>query len=652
MSILGNLEKYLSYDEVMQERGYKPILIFTTVNDYDDWEGRRTIVSTVPHDVQLQTDTSYLPFKDQLGVTWSSLKDRLQSIGSEISSSLTGVSGEVTDADRALQGFMVDLSVAQQSPQPYSWANIIFQNPLAVSPSGDQFFGSDFLKYGYPVWFQIGYVDNLGQVVPHPFTQTISNDVPIVFAGLIGALDQELTMQAGDRLLLQAADYRWYFDNFQYGQGTVDDDWQLDDTDELIDVLKKFFEKFLEDGAKTAPKAIMSAMGFRILKTKIKEPKITKDNFDSHVSPKKLPQLPKDDRTIAEPMKTTYLSILRRIENVYKVDINWRAINLYETKITVMPRLDPYSMAFKKSGKKTFKLDPAFDTKVHQAVLGGNVRNWKFGIDAAGAVNRVIFKIVDPDSGEAAESFLMEKVVIDDILREWKETLGGTPANLTPNVPKSHDDVSEAKLTESTYNTRTGTNILGAILPTASDLDRVFGKQTRAIELVISKDELKDRAKGIRLKIRGKTIPYPKQAIEEILRRLHYWGADGSIMMMGNADIREGDLIEVFDRRPKGTTLLGFQPDTTQQTMSSFLERYKEQIQREDPKLDVTKYKKNKYLGLRMFENIFYVWKVRHYVGPQGFWTKVYFRKQRDAVLTDKSKIFKTLRERSKRRED
>jgi hypothetical protein len=42
---------------------------------------------------------------------------------------------------------------------------------------------------------------------------------------------------------------------------------------------------------------------------------------------------------------------------------------------------------------------------------------------------------------------------------------------------------------------------------------------------------------------------------------------------------------------------------------------------------------KGERLGIIAYENIYFIWKIRHYVGPPGYWTKVWFVKQRDAKM-------------------
>ena len=410
---MGSIKDYLSYDSVMQERGYKPIIRFITVHSYDNPWDRRTLVDTTPFDILVQEEARYRPRGKAIV---SNLKERLADIGSDVVSSLTGVSGSITDKQRAFEGCMVDLTIAQRpSPQPYSWANIIFQNPLGVSPSGDQFFGTDFLKYCYPVWIQIGYVNNLGEIVGHPFDATKRNKLPVTFAGLIGSLDQEMTMQSGDRLLVQAADFRWYFENFVLGQGIIAGDVFVIKPDmKLQDAIDKLFGAFLDDGGYTAPKAILDAMGFQ-LEGRTYAINIPDVKFD-RVSPDKIPRRPSTELDIGDAMGVTYLTMLQRLEEIYQVDINWIPVSIWETEIVVSPRLDPYSMLFDSSGK----LDDKFDKRIHQAILGGNVRNWAFRIDAAGSVNRLLIKTVDPDSGELGDSFLLNKSTIDEILYRWK----------------------------------------------------------------------------------------------------------------------------------------------------------------------------------------------------------------------------------------
>jgi len=499
------------------------------------------------------------------------------------------------------------------------------------------------LKYGYPVWIQMGYVNNQGEIIGHPFSTKKLDDLPVLFGGLIGALDQEITINSGDRLRVQVNDYRWYLENFIYGQNKNVPQWVIDEKTNLTTAIKNYFEAFLADGAETAPRGIMRAMGFTLLKTKIKTPKV---KFDNRVSLRKKPAVEEDDRFLAAPLEkeSNYLIMLRRLENMYQVDINWVVEDIYTTSIVVSPRLDPYSMAFDKKGI----YDSTFDKRVHQAILGGNVRNWTFGIDAAGAANRIAVRIIDPKSGKPGDSFLLKKSTIDEILESWATVSTGklgAAAGITPNKASDFDRIRKAKpVLESTGK------LLGVITPTYDDLDKVFGRQTRTLELSISEKSLKKRLKkgrGIKTPT-GKVLPYSKEALEYYMRRLHYWGADGSIMLMGNANIKEGDLIEIFDKRPKGTTVLGFKRDILRESMKSFTERFTDALKDAGVK-NLAKYRKNRYLGLGIFDNIYYIWKVRHFLGPQGFWTKVWYKKQRDSVGVQKSRTFATLRERAKK---
>jgi hypothetical protein len=613
---LGGIKDYLTYEGVLQERGYKPVIVFTTVHSYDNTD-KRVIVSTLPSDIKIKRDIKTgTPKTEAIAKAFG----ETHSI-STILSPVTDTSGVVTDKQRAFEGCMIDLTVSQgRSPQPYSWANIIFQNPLNVSPSGDQFFGSDFLKYGFPVWIQIGYVNNVGEIVAHPFDTNKRDDLTIVFAGLIDSLNQELTIQSGDRLLVQAADYRWYFENFLLGQGTIDGDVLIIEPKmKLEDAMTLFFKSFLEDGGETAPISIMEAMGFTVLGSVVDAPSCIVYDF---VSPEKLPQRPATGLEIGMAMNTTYLTILQRIEDIYQIDINWVPFSLGLTDIVITRRADPVSMVYDKHDE----IDSRLDTRVHQAILGGNVRNWSFAIDAAGSVNQVLIKVVDPSSGEPGDSFLMTKGTIDEILFDWK-------TRELPDTEKAHLSAIQSYDIKSDLITISDkTKLKGVLFPVDSDLNKVFGKQTKAVELIISRGAKKRHSLATELAT-GDTLPWPKEALELILRRLHFWGAQGSVMLMGNADIREGDLIEVFDIRPKGTTVLGFQRGVPKETLTPFLKRFSE-------------------LGLSVFENVFYIWKVRHYLGPQGYWSKVYFRKQRDSLGAKKSLMFKTMQKQSKKGED
>ena len=644
-----SIPEYLSYDQVLQDRGYKPIIIFSSVNGYDDFKYRRIISHNIPLDIRNDVLSKTLSggiSSGVAGVTTESLKSRvlgrISSVAGEINDTLSDISGTVDDDKRAFEGCMIDLTIpeGQGGPQNYSWANIIFQNPLAVSPSGDQFFGSDFLKYGFPVWIQIGYLDGQGRIVSHPFSDTYLEEPEIVFGGLIGSLTQEMTLQAGDRMLVQGVDYSWYFENFLLGQHGKDDTFSIQvgkGGTPLEIAINDFFKYFLEDGGADAPKAIMQAMGFKVYETvSSKAPTV---EFDKRVPKTKTPV--KGKGTLGDAMEDNYLTILNRLQDAYNVDINWKPQSIWETKIVVTPRLDPYSMAFDKSGK----IDPLFDLKIHQAILGGNVRNWTFAVDAAGSANRLLVRVVKPETGEPEDVILLTKATIDEILEQWKQrddlVKGVLGADLkSPSNPDVL--VNEAKTK--------GEPLFGVKYPTVDDLDKVFGKQTKALELIISRDAVKDKGEGLKLPS-GKVLPLSEEAVQTIVRRLHYWGAKGSVMLMGNPSIKQGDLIEVFDRRPKGTTSLGFQPDIAEKSMTSFLERYKTRLEEIKKGLS-TNYKKTRYLGMAEWDNVYYVWKVDHYLGPEGYWTKVHYVKQRDAITASRSQVFKTMRERAKKKKE
>lgn len=639
-----SVKDYLAYDHMMQDRGYKPVMVLSTVSDYDKIEERRILVNTLPMDVRARDGTDIYGKKTSI---MSSLKQRLADVGSDVRSSVTDITGKVSDKDRALEGCMIDLTVAQGTPQLYSWANVIFQNPLIVAPSGDKFFGSDFLKVGFPIWFQLGYVNNVGKLVSHPFDMDEKLHLPVLFAGLIGALDQEITMESGDRLLVMAAGFRWYFVNFTIGQTKIVGgkisikNYDIAPTTTLEDAITVFFERFLEDGGKTAPKGILSAMGINpssVVGTK--DPINLK--WDELVDKDKLPTT--DKLTMGKPMKDNYLTALSRLENLYQVDINWVAENTHDTVIQISPRLDPHTMATKSA--RMNKED--IDKKIHQIVLGGNVRNWTFGVDAVGTVNRLAIKIVDPASGEVNDTFLMSKKDIGIILEEWSQASGHTTKR-----PRRKIGLGLIPGSSRLTGFVSASSVHGAFLQSDDDMSSVFGDQTRLLELVLSRDEAKSAtAPGPAIPDRSPTpggsarsiykIPYSLEAMENILRRLHYWGTRGSVMIMGNADVHDGDLIEVFDKRPKGTTLLGFDAGVTTEVMSSFKDRIAEK----------QKASTNQCLGLAVFKNIYYIWKVCHYFGPQGYWTKIWFVKQRDALGVSKSAIFQSMRKRSKRKED
>ena len=99
-------------------------------------------------------------------------------------------------------------------------------------------------------------------------------------------------------------------------------------------------------------------------------------------------------------------------------------------------------------------------------------------------------------------------------------------------------------------------------------------------------------------------------------------------MMIGNSHIREGDLLRVTDVRPKGG-VLNVNFAAAQSAISSIAEKVA-QIQDEE---GTSRTYRRERLGIEAYENTYFIWKIRHYVGPPGYWTKVWFVKQRDSLM-------------------
>ena len=314
------------------------------------------------------------------------------------------------------------------------------------------------------------------------------------------------------------------------------------------------------------------------------------------------------------------------------VDIDWKAITTTKTIITVKPRLDPYSMLWDTNSSGDEYVTYGFNTKIHDAVIGGNVRDWVYGIDADGVVNRLAIKIGKSDSGEPFDSLLFSKKDINNLIDEWETSAEGTKRH-----PKKTDTIEgeDWRLYGDTKAKR-GFNI-GTLFKPRDDVAAIFGKQTRIVEILHSKADLGDAEK---ITLTGERLPYSKEAIQSILRRIHHWGMRGSVMLIGNADIQTGHILRITDKRARGNSILGMDTKAVKATITNFVEKFKDYGEKITESRNPPK---SGYLGMYLFENLFFIWKIRHYLGPQGFWTKVWFVKQRDSLASTKSSIFKTM---------
>lgn len=671
---LGSLKDALfgmAFDPI-QESGFKPVFRVVSQESYADTKlGTKMLVDTLPAD--LRAKLSYKDVRDDYSdisagaggaVKLASeelyasadqvIKQTVGSIKSTIMQSMTGT--PASPEDRPLEGCMIDFSIHNQ---PYPFAHVIFQNPTRSNPRGDQLFGTDLLKVGFPIWIYAGYMDQFGNIVSHPFDPRPQYHIPLVFSGFIGAISQEITEGAGDRMQLQCVGYMWYLENYTL---ETNDILSVEMTTPIETTIQRLFDEFYKSGGYSIPNIVKKALRLTVKKVGGEEDIVvdafgptqeypyltdTSNTFkpsvryiygsSKNITPVRANSETEEgvDEVILGVRGSSFSSIMQNIEVYYDVDIEWD-VHGY---LTVHGKEDPYTRMLKKKGKKGVikktgeKGDyGGHDIRVHDAIIGGNVRNLELSVDAEGVASGLRLTVHSPNTSHASETYIFNKSDIERILKEWEADEGSVEEaigdSLNP-IFTAGQTVSEKK----------------------SDMYKLFGNKTFALDVVHystkaptlgedyivlaeqtdvlgEDDELLEREPADVVFLKKMQVPWPKRALQALFRRIKYWGMRGSVMMIGNSRIREGDLLRITDIRPKGS-VLNVNLDAYRNTTRSIAEKVDEILDKEGK---VRTYRRER-LGIEAFDNVYFIWKMRHYVGPPGYWTKVFFVKQRDALM-------------------
>lgn len=638
----------------LQESGYKPVFRVLSQNSYADTElATKLLVDTLPRDLKMKVKSWWvrddfatvagdvgiesIGAAEGLGTGASTVvKQTVGSIKDSVKQSVTGT--PASPDDRPLEGCMIDFSLHRQ---PYPFSHVIFQNPTVTNPRGDQLFGTDLLKVGFPIWIYAGYIDQSGNVVKHPFDPMPRNHIPLVFAGFIGAISQEITEGAGDRMQLQCVGYLWYLENFSL---ETEDILQIGMDTPIEVAIQRLFDEFYRSGGYSIPDIVKKAMRLKEkiaitekLTTAVMIPgteylAITLNTFKPSVryiygssksmTPKKSNNKEGGFSSVILGIRgSSFKSIMQTIEWSYCVDIEWD-VHGY---LTVHGKADPYHRMVDKEGK----VDERHIPRVHDAVIGGNIKNLDMSVSAEHVASGLRLTIHSPDTSHASETYVFTMSDIDRVLKDWEEEARKTKEPITDEL--------------------TPTLIAGKkALVTDNDLFRLFGNKTFALDVIqfttdhptlgsdylVLEEDVEtsvDEPGVVEIEYANKKIivPWPKEALQVLFRRLKYWGMRGSAMMIGNSNIREGDLLRITDVRPKGG-ILNVNLGAYRTVVSSIAEKV-EEIRNDSA---VSELYKGSRLGIIAFENVYFIWKIRHYVGPPGYWTKVWFVKQRDSLMS------------------
>jgi hypothetical protein len=126
--------------------------------------------------------------------------------------------------------------------------------------------------------------------------------------------------------------------------------------------------------------------------------------------------------------------------------------------------------------------------------------------------------------------------------------------------------------------------------------------------------------------------PYEEDAssvIEQIIEYFRYYGMRGTVFMMGNPKIRCGDVLRLTDIRSFGIT--GISDKTVIDQLSKEIQYTANNTSMAGDPAGDSEFERS--FRLKNLIDHYYIWKVVHYIGPDGFKTKIFYTKERDSYV-------------------
>ena len=113
---------------------------------------------------------------------------------------------------------------------------------------------------------------------------------------------------------------------------------------------------------------------------------------------------------------------------------------------------------------------------------------------------------------------------------------------------------------------------------------------------------------------------------DQMIDYFRYYGMRGTCFMIGNPKIRVDDVLRLSDIR--SVTMTGLPNKSALASLSKEIEFTADNLLKEDLQWDSLI---EKSFRLKSGIDHFFIWKVVHYIGPDGFKTKVFYTKERDS---------------------
>ena len=561
------------------ESGLRPVFRIETCKSLDSGViGDRILANTIPWWVNIQGSDP-------------TTRGILSGIKNQVVTNFRNTLGDLAgvNVEKPVIGIMIDEGVSGTNPYRYL-VNVIFQNFILNTPGGNKWLGEDLLLLGFPLRISFGFINISGDFIQHPYAKTTKKCIPD-FTGITAALTQEIfatdSESGGDRFQVTAVGFEHLLGN------TICDNFEFQAGDKLVNVLARLLYYWATGTENTSPGVtrwpipILTAIG--IMNPAGKELRSIKqiENSIVFVDVKKsitvryggsIPGLTKD-------VNESFLDVLVALstEEYTNTQISFNHYGKLCVQGLEVSSIDIATTHPSQQSENRIR--------VHDAVVGSNILHLYMNASMEQMSNVVdTFAI---NVGSSAEEPVIKRLTLDQLpTLDHPDRLPKAYLKKVPNLSTydSEDQVVKYYGPGSAFGR--GNPIF------------LYGQDQTSLESTWHKDYL-----------------------ESLVERNKYWGMRGGIYMLANPKIHVGDVIRVTDLRLRsGETL----PSKMIKFGTAVTSAIKDELEN---KFSTKSTRKNRRLGLESIEDIYYVWKLRHYIGQKMFTTKVFLIKEPQALI-------------------
>jgi len=537
-------------------------------------EGSHVLASTIPTWVKVRDagratrSAGGSGFEAAVGMIKSKVEELLQFTNPLYENPVVGIL--VDESPKNVYRYLVDI--------------IMHNVPYMQADGTRSSLAEDLILLGFPIRLTLGFINIDGDFIRHPYEGPISTfgDVPPDFTGMLGALTEELT-GSGDLFQGTFVGFEYLLKKFAVTNFKIPEKTSLAKI--LADILRRVAVKDIEDQKGKFVRAEMARVAAPILDAM----GVLKDSARGR-GIRTVPDIAKNsidyvDTFTGTSIKTpsystghkgvkgyrTFLDIVNILRNETNTDIYFNEYG----RLTIAGKARVARVA--EQGSRVHGR-----VRVHDAAKGANILHFRRTVDLSQVHNKVI--MMRQSSTASASPPQMDFV----------------PAiSLSRYVPASDIDLIVKKDEVMQYY----------------GLEPDFGTVP-----VYYYDDVVPEGTGL------------DDPIKEMLRDRHrYYGMQGTCYMIGNPKMRAGDVLRVSDLRDFGVPGQNIGANIRfDKTIKQAIDQIKSTFTTMD---DYEKAEAGeRLLRLKTGVGLYYIWKVIHYIGPDGFTSKVFFVKESDAL--------------------